>query len=128
MTVQLPIYNEGSVVERLLEAVVALDYPRDRLEIQVLDDSTDETAQLIQRHVALYQSLGYPIELLRRPNRSGYKAGALAYGLQRARGEFIAIFDADFVPPPGFPEADDPGAAGRSFHRGSSGPLEPSER
>ncbi|WP_322801687.1 glycosyltransferase [Thermoflexus sp.] len=102
VTVQLPIYNEGSVVERLLEAVVALDYPRDRLEIQVLDDSTDETAQLVQRHVALYQSLGYPIELLRRPNRSGYKAGALAYGLQRARGEFIAIFDADFVPPPDF--------------------------
>ncbi len=102
VTVQLPVYNEGNVVERLLEAVVALDYPRDRLEIQVLDDSTDETAALVQRQVAYYQSLGHPIELLRRPNRNGYKAGALAYGLQRARGEFIAIFDADFIPPPDF--------------------------
>ncbi|MCS6963622.1 glycosyltransferase [Thermoflexus sp.] len=102
VTVQLPIYNEGGVVERLLGAVVALDYPRDRLEIQVLDDSTDETAQRVQRQVAYYQSLGHPIELLRRPHRNGYKAGALAYGLQRARGEFIAIFDADFVPPPDF--------------------------
>jgi glycosyltransferase involved in cell wall biosynthesis len=102
VTVQLPIYNEGSVVERLLQAVVALDYPRDRLEIQVLDDSTDETAQLVKQLVVHYQALGYPVELLRRPNRNGYKAGALAYGLRRARGEFIAIFDADFVPPPDF--------------------------
>ncbi len=102
VTVQLPIYNEGSVVERLLEAVAALDYPRDRLEIQVLDDSTDETAQRVKRRVADYQAMGLPIELLRRPNRNGYKAGALAYGMRRARGEFIAIFDADFVPPPDF--------------------------
>lgn len=102
VTIQLPIYNEGRVVERLLEAVVGLDYPRDRLEIQVLDDSTDETAQLVKRLVASYQAMGHPIELLRRPNRNGYKAGALAYGLRRARGEFIAIFDADFIPPPDF--------------------------
>lgn len=102
VTVQLPIYNEGSVVERLLEAVVALDYPRDRLEIQVLDDSTDETAQMVRRRAAYYQALGYPIEVLQRPNRDGYKAGALAYGLRRARGEFIAVLDADFVPPPDF--------------------------
>ncbi|HXF69717.1 MAG TPA: glycosyltransferase [Thermoflexus sp.] len=102
VTIQLPIYNEGKVVERLLEAVVALDYPQDRLEIQVLDDSTDETAQLVRRQVAYYQALGHPIQLLRRPNRNGYKAGALAYGLRHAQGEFIAIFDADFIPPSDF--------------------------
>jgi len=102
VTVQLPIYNEGGVVERLLRAAMALDYPLDRLEIQVLDDSTDETARLVKQLVVHYQALGYPIELLRRPNRNGYKAGALTYGLRRAQGEFIALFDADFVPPPDF--------------------------
>lgn len=102
VTVQLPIYNEYYVVERLLRAVCALDYPRERLEIQVLDDSTDETTELLERLCAEYRQQGFTIELLRRGSREGYKAGALRYGLERARGEFIAIFDADFVPRPDF--------------------------
>ncbi len=102
VTVQLPIYNEYYVVERLLRAVCALDYPRDRLEIQVLDDSTDETTELLERLCAQYRAQGFQIEHIRRGTREGYKAGALRYGLERARGEFIAIFDADFVPRPDF--------------------------
>lgn len=102
VTVQLPIYNEYYVVERLLRAVCALDYPRDRLEIQVLDDSTDETTELLERLCAEYRAQGFDIEHLRRGTRHGYKAGALRYGLERCRGEFIAIFDADFVPRPDF--------------------------
>lgn len=102
VTVQLPIYNEQYVVERLLRAVCALDYPRQRLEIQVLDDSTDETTELLARLCAEYRAQGFLIEHLRRADREGYKAGALRYGLERARGEFIAIFDADFVPRPDF--------------------------
>lgn len=99
VTVQLPIFNEIHVVERLIEAVVSFDYPRDRLQIQVLDDSTDETTALLQALVARYQAQGVDIELIHRDQRSGYKAGALAEGLAAAKGEFIAIFDADFVPP-----------------------------
>jgi cellulose synthase/poly-beta-1,6-N-acetylglucosamine synthase-like glycosyltransferase len=99
VTVQLPIFNEVHVVERLIEAVVSLDYPRDRLQIQVLDDSTDETTALLQLLVARYQTQGVDIELIHRDQRTGYKAGALAKGLATAKGEFIAIFDADFVPP-----------------------------
>lgn len=100
VTVQLPIYNERFVVERLLDAVAALDYPRDRLEIQVLDDSTDETAPLARSRVEEHAARGVPMRYLRRPSREGYKAGALAWGLERARGEYVLILDADFVPPP----------------------------
>jgi len=98
VTVQLPLYNEAHVAERLIDAAAALDYPRDRLEIQVLDDSTDETARLVDARVALYRQQGVDIRVLRRPRREGFKAGALAQGLAQARGEFIAIFDADFCP------------------------------
>ena len=102
LTVQLPVYNELHVVERLIDAVAALDYPRDRLEIQVLDDSTDETSRLVDREVERHRARGIDIRVLRRPERVGYKAGALAFGHARARGELIAIFDADFVPPADF--------------------------
>jgi cellulose synthase/poly-beta-1,6-N-acetylglucosamine synthase-like glycosyltransferase len=102
VTVQLPLYNEATVVERLLDAVSQLDYPKDRLEIQVLDDSNDETRLLAARKVAELQKTGLDIQYLRRPSRVGYKAGALNYGLQTAKGELIAMFDADFVPQPDF--------------------------
>jgi cellulose synthase/poly-beta-1,6-N-acetylglucosamine synthase-like glycosyltransferase len=100
VTVQLPIYNERYVVERLLEAVTRLDYPRELLEIQLLDDSTDETKMVASRLVSEYASAGHPVTYLHRDNREGFKAGALAEGLKKSTGEFIAIFDADFVPPP----------------------------
>jgi len=100
VTIQLPIFNERYVVERLLEAVTQLDYPRDLLEIQVLDDSTDETRFVCSALVSDYARAGYPITYLHRDNREGYKAGALAEGMKQSRGELIAIFDADFVPPP----------------------------
>lgn len=100
VTVQLPIYNERYVVERLIDAVCALDYPRQRLDIQVLDDSDDDTARLAAACVARQAARGVRIQHLRRSERVGYKAGALAYGLERAAGEFVLIFDADFVPPP----------------------------
>lgn len=100
VTVQLPIYNELHVAPRLLHAVARFDYPRDRLEIQVLDDSDDETAMILQREVARFRREGVNVHYLRRGHREGYKAGALAYGLARARGDFIALFDADFVPQP----------------------------
>ncbi len=99
VTVQLPLYNEMYVAERLLDAVCGLDYPRDRLEIQVLDDSTDETTGLVAAAVARYRGEGYDVQHLHRAERTGFKAGALAAGLERARGELVAIFDADFVPP-----------------------------
>lgn len=98
VTVQLPVYNEQHVIERLIDAVAALDWPRDRLQIQLLDDSDDETTTLARARVAYHRRQRVDIELIRRPDRRGYKAGALAAGLARARGEFIAIFDADFVP------------------------------
>jgi cellulose synthase/poly-beta-1,6-N-acetylglucosamine synthase-like glycosyltransferase len=98
VTVQLPIYNEWYVVERLLDACAALDYPRDLLEIQVLDDSTDETAALIAHKVRSLRQSGVDILHIHRKTRDGFKAGALANGLVSARGEFIAIFDADFLP------------------------------
>ncbi|MGB6689761.1 MAG: cellulose synthase family protein [Terracidiphilus sp.] len=100
VTVQLPIFNEQFVVDRLLEAVCAMEYPREKLEIQVLDDSTDETQQVAAGLVERYAALGHPIVYIHRTNRHGYKAGALDAGLRVARGEFVAIFDADFVPPP----------------------------
>ncbi len=100
VTVQLPIYNEKFVVERLIDAVAALRYPPDRLQIQVLDDSTDDTVALAQARVAWHRARGVWIEHLHRTDRTGYKAGALAAALPRAAGELIAIFDADFVPGP----------------------------
>lgn len=99
VTVQLPVYNERFVVHRLLKSVVELDYPRDKLEIQVIDDSDDETVAVLERLVACYSNQGFCIEHIRRGTRTGFKAGALQYGLERARGEFIAIFDADFIVP-----------------------------
>src|SRR5579859_2030262 len=102
ITVQLPIFNEQYVVERLLEAVCKLDYPRDKLDIQVLDDSTDETVNVARGLVERYAAVGNPITYHHRTNRHGYKAGALAEGMESAKGEFIAIFDADFTPPEDF--------------------------
>src|SRR2546430_549798 len=102
VTVQLPIFNEQFVVDRLLQAVCRLDYPREKFEIQVLDDSTDETVAVARGLVEHYSSQGYPITYHHRTNRAGYKAGALHEGMKTATGEYIAIFDADFVPPPDF--------------------------
>jgi cellulose synthase/poly-beta-1,6-N-acetylglucosamine synthase-like glycosyltransferase len=103
VTVQLPIYNEAHVVERLLDACARLDYPRDKIQIQVLDDSTDETTAAIQRQIAVWNTQDAPpIRLIRRPVRTGYKAGALAYGLERVNTDYVAVFDADFVPPRDF--------------------------
>jgi len=100
VTVQLPIYNERYVVNRLIEAAAAIDYPRDRLEIQVLDDSSDETREIVARKVAELRARGTDVAHLTREDRAGFKAGALQNGLERAKGEFLAVFDADFVPPP----------------------------
>jgi len=101
VTVQLPVYNEKFVVERLIDAVAALDYPADKLQIQVLDDSTDETRGLIAQLVAGHRDNGVWIDHIHRVDRRGYKAGALADAMPQVAGEFIAIFDADFVPEPG---------------------------
>ncbi len=98
VTVQLPIFNERYVVEKLIETAVALDYPCDRLQIQVIDDSTDDTTEKAASLIAYYQQQGVNICHIRRQGRQGYKAGALAHGLETAVGEFIAIFDADFQP------------------------------
>src|SRR5580704_2796028 len=100
ITVQLPIFNEQYVIDRLIDACCRLDYPSGRLEIQVLDDSTDETQEVASGLVERYRALGHNIVYLHRTDRYGYKAGALDAGLKPASGEFIAIFDADFVPPP----------------------------
>jgi cellulose synthase/poly-beta-1,6-N-acetylglucosamine synthase-like glycosyltransferase len=100
VTVQLPIFNEIYVVERLLRSVSELDYPRDLLEIQVLDDSTDDTRQVTSTCAAELRSRGYQVELIHRVDRVGFKAGALAAGLESAQGEFVCILDADFVPTP----------------------------
>ncbi len=99
VTIQLPVYNEIHVVERLLYSVARLEYPRERLQIQVLDDSDDETSLVIARIVRYLRARGVDVEHVRREQRKGYKAGALAHGLTHARGEFIAILDADFLPP-----------------------------
>ncbi len=98
ITVQLPLFNEMYVVERLVKAVTQIDYPREKLEIQVLDDSTDETVKLAEATVARYASEGYDIHYVHRSDRTGFKAGALENGLKVAKGELLAIFDADFVP------------------------------
>ncbi len=102
VTVQLPIYNERYVIERLVDAIAQFDYPRELLDIQVLDDSTDETQEVARNCVERYQQLGLPIAYIHRDNREGFKAGALQEGLKSARGEFVAIFDADFIPPADF--------------------------
>jgi cellulose synthase/poly-beta-1,6-N-acetylglucosamine synthase-like glycosyltransferase len=104
VTIQLPIYNEMYVVERLVEAVCALRYPRELLEIQVLDDSNDGTTEIAAACVKKRRRLGFDIHHIHRPNRLGFKAGALENGLRQATGEFIAIFDADFLPSPNFLE------------------------
>ena len=102
VTVQLPIFNEQFVVERLLDAICKLQYPLDRLDIQVLDDSTDETIAVARGLVEHYAAKGFPISYHHRANREGFKAGALREGMKTSKGEFIAIFDADFVPPEDF--------------------------
>src|SRR5450755_3955099 len=102
VTVQLPIFNEQYVVDRLLDAVCRLDYPKEKLDIQLLDDSTDETVEVARILVDRYAALGHLVSYLHRDNREGFKAGALAEGLKTAKGEFVAIFDADFVPPSNF--------------------------
>lgn len=98
VTIQLPVYNEKYVVERLINAVAGFDYPKERMDIQVLDDSDDETSDLIENAVKAWTERGIQITHLQRIDRTGYKAGALQDGLERAKGEFIAIFDADFIP------------------------------
>jgi len=102
VTVQLPIFNERYVVERLIDTITEFDYPKDRFEIHVLDDSTDDTVEISKRKVDEYKAKGFLIEQITRTDRKGYKAGALKEGMQRAQGEFIAIFDADFLPKPNF--------------------------
>ncbi len=100
VTIQLPMYNEEYVAERIIETCAAFDYPRDRFDIQVLDDSTDETKDIIAKKVAEVAATGVQIEHIHRIDRTGYKAGALDAAMDRVKGEFIAIFDADFVPDP----------------------------
>ncbi|MCZ6596124.1 MAG: glycosyltransferase [Planctomycetota bacterium] len=102
VTLQLPLYNERTVAARVIRAAGALDYPPERLEIQVLDDSTDETRGIVDREVAALRERGLDAKVVRRPDRHGYKAGALDFGQRTARGELIAIFDADFTPRPDF--------------------------
>ncbi len=98
VTIQLPLYNELYVVERLINSVCEIDYPKDKIEIQVLDDSTDETVNIVRAHVEKKKAEGFDIVHIRRGNREGFKAGALKAGTAIAKGDFIAIFDADFVP------------------------------
>ncbi len=102
VTVQLPLYNERTVTARLIRSVGEMDYPADRFEVQVLDDSNDETCAIADREVELLRSRGIDASVVRRPDRKGYKAGALDYGMARAKGDLLAVFDADFRPAPGF--------------------------
>jgi cellulose synthase/poly-beta-1,6-N-acetylglucosamine synthase-like glycosyltransferase len=99
VTVQLPMYNEDFVAERIIKESCKIDYPKEKLEIQVLDDSTDHSADIARKACEEMAALGHPIKYIHRDNRSGYKAGALAEGLKQAKGDYIAIFDADFIPP-----------------------------
>ncbi|HMX41103.1 MAG TPA: glycosyltransferase, partial [Saprospiraceae bacterium] len=113
VTVQLPMYNEMYVAERIIDYVAAQEYPKDRFEIHVLDDSTDETVGIVAAKVAQLKAEGFNIEHIHRVNRQGYKAGALQEAMPRAKGDFIAIFDADFTPRPDFlrttiPHFEDP--------------------
>lgn len=98
VTIQLPLYNELYVIERLIDKVCEIEYPKEKLEIQVLDDSTDETVDVVAKAVDAKKKEGFNIEHVRRSNREGFKAGALKEGLKIANGEFVAIFDADFIP------------------------------
>lgn len=102
VTVQLPIYNERFVAARLLDAVAAINWSRSRMEIQVLDDSTDDTRKIVDERAAFWSDQGISMKVLRRERRDGFKAGALDRGMKEANGELIAIFDADFLPPPDF--------------------------
>lgn len=102
VTVQLPIYNERHVAERLIRSACELEYPHDRLEIQILDDSTDQTLRLTRRLARHYRARGVNVVWLHREDRTGFKSGALQHGLERARGEFVAVFDADFIVPRDF--------------------------
>src|SRR5262249_42466744 len=102
VTIQLPLFNEATVAARLLDAVAKTDYPRELLEVQVLDDSTDETQALVRAHVERLRAQGHDFVYLHRTVRTGYKAGALDAGLKVAKGSLIAIFDADFIPQPDF--------------------------
>src|ERR1700676_3170954 len=102
ITVQLPIFNEQYVIDRLLGAISRLDYPLEKLDVQLLDDSTDETVVVAEKLIEQYASQGFPITYPQRANRQGIKAGALREGMKTAQGEFVAIFDADFVPPEDF--------------------------
>lgn len=102
VTIQIPLYNERTSAEQIIHAAAAQDYPRDRFDIQVLDDSTDETPLIVAKLVEEIRQRGVCVEHIRRSNRQGYKAGALAEGLERSDAELVAVFDADFVPEPGF--------------------------
>jgi cellulose synthase/poly-beta-1,6-N-acetylglucosamine synthase-like glycosyltransferase len=102
VTIQLPLYNELYVVDRLIDSIAKFDYPKDKFEIQILDDSTDETVDIVAKKVGEYKNLGFNIYQHRRKVRTGYKAGALKEGMKICKGEFIAIFDADFLPDPSF--------------------------
>jgi glycosyltransferase involved in cell wall biosynthesis len=129
VTVQLPIYNERHVAERLIEACATLDYPRDRLQIQVLDDSSDDTVAVVDRSVAYWRSQGCDITAVRRTNRAGYKAGALAHALPFATGDFVAVFDADFQPrarlsTPHHPALPDAGRRARRLRPDALGPSQ----
>ena len=108
VTIQLPIFNEMYVVERLIDNIVKFDYPKDKYEIHVLDDSTDETVEISKRKVEEYKAKGFNIDLFHRVDRKGYKAGALKEGMKFAKGKFIAIFDADFLPRVNFLKATIP--------------------
>jgi len=98
VTIQLPLYNERYVICRLIDATIRMEYPKERLEIQILDDSTDDTSEIIKEHIKQYIAQGYDIQHIHRTNRNGYKAGALKEGLKSSKGTFVAIFDADFIP------------------------------
>jgi len=100
ITVQIPLYNERMVAQRIVDSIVKLEYPADRLQIQIVDDSNDDTCELIAERVKFYQAQGINIEHVQRTNREGFKAGALKEAMDTATGEFIAIFDADFIPHP----------------------------
>jgi len=102
VTVQLPVFNEMYVVERLIHCICRFDYPKDKMEIQILDDSTDETLEISEQQASHYKNLGFDIKVIHRIDRTGYKAGALQNGLNQCKGAFIAIFDADFLPTPDF--------------------------
>lgn len=120
VTIQLPIYNERHVAERLIDACAKLDFPADRLQIQILDDSTDETRNLTQRRAHYWRRKGINVQVVNRNERSGFKAGALAHAFPAAKGEFLAIFDADFAPPRDFlqrviPQLTQPGAEAIGF-------------